>query len=414
MTNLLTSIETFRTMRKNYCLHLLLSFVALVALVGCESKEEPTPQPAPEVGFVITIDELTSYELTFTITPPSATPTYAVKLFPDNKALDVSDLQLAASMVAAEDFTTYEGGQTLTIGGLVGNSNYRLVYFAYDVEGEKLLSDLYRSDIIRTPEADDPFTINVSNITGISADVTITPPDQELTYFYFIEEKADYENYFGGSDQGVIDNDFAYWEFMASMYDDMSWLDLVAMEIVTGNKSFSSDALYGSLEWGTEYFVYAYGLNEQGVVTHPMTKEFFTTNTPEASDNTFECEMGEISWDDTKMGFVAHATVTPKNLDESYYAVITNKDWYDWYFTEDNKGRSDNKYIMYQLILNCPSSVIALEECKVGVSEVSNEDWQTGLRPEREYAVFVFGFGADGATTDLQVFPFTTPARPQE
>lgn len=391
-----------------------MSLVALSCEKGGDDDGDNNNPPAPEVGFVVTIDELTAYELTFTITPPSAYPTYAVKLFPDNKELDVSDLQLAAAMVSAEDFTTYEGEQTITVGGLVGNSNYRLVYFAYDTESEKLLTDLYRSDIIRTPEAEDPFVINVTDVTGISANVTITPPDNELTYFFFIEEKSDYDTYFGSSDQGVIDNDFAYWEFMASMYDDMSWLDLVAKEIVTGTQSFSSDALYGSLEWGVEYFVYAYGLDKNGIVTHPMTKQFFTTKTPEASDNTFECEMGEITWDDAKMGFVAHATVTPKNLDESYYAVITNKDWYDWYFTEDNKGRSDNKYIMYQLILSCPTSVIALDECKTGVADISNEDWQTGLRPEREYAVFVFGFGADGATTDLSVFPFTTPARPQQ
>lgn len=420
MTNILTSIKTLGIMRKNYCLHLLLSFVALVALVGCEKpsneepKPEPKPEPAPEVGFVVEIGEVTPFELTFTITPPSATPTYTVKLFPNNKSLDVSDLELAAAIVGADDFTTYEDAQTLTIGGLVGNSNYRLVYFAYDAEAGKMLSDLYRSEIIRTPEADDPFLINVKDVTGISANVTITPPDAELTYFYFIEEKADYENYFDSSDQGVIDNDFAYWEFMASMYDDISWLDLVKMELVTGDQSFSSDALYGSLEWDTEYFVYAYGLNDMGIVTHPMTKEFFTTKTPKESDNSFECEMGEVSWDANRMGFIAHATVTPKNLDETYYATITNKDWYDWYFSEYNTGRSDNKYIMYQLILNCPTSVIALEECKMGVADISNEDWQTGLRPEKEYAVFVFGFGEDGATTDLQVFPFTTPALPQE
>ncbi|MBQ8775508.1 MAG: hypothetical protein IJZ50_06645 [Alistipes sp.] len=398
-------------MGKNFRM-LLLPLLALVALVGCDKPDQPTP--APEVGFTVEIDEVTAYELTFTIAPPSASPTYTVKLYPDNKSLDKSDIELAAEIVGAEDFTTYEGKQTLTFGGLVGNSAYRLVYFAYDVEAGKLLSDLYRSDVITTPESEDAFEISVSDITGISAKVSITPPDNELTYFYFIEEKADYENYFGGDDQSLIYNDFAYWEFMASMYEGVTWLDLLAMELSQGVQSFSSDDLFGSLEWDTDYFVYAYGLNTEGEVTQSMTKKFFKTNAPEASDNTFEVEMGDVVWDSEKMGFVAHATVTPKNLDESYYAVITNKDWYDWYFTEDNKGRSDNKYIMYQLILNCPSSVIALEECKVGVSDISNEDWQTGLRPEREYAVFVFGFGADGATTDLQVFPFTTPARPQE
>jgi hypothetical protein len=48
----------------------------------------------------------------------------------------------------------------------------------------------------------------------------------------------------------------------------------------------------------------------------------------------------------------------------------------------------------------------------MGVAEVNNADWANGLRPEREYAFFIFGFGENGATTDLSVFPFTTPTRP--
>lgn len=402
-------------MRKSLCHRLFQSLLLLVVLVlpmvGCEKDSKPQDRPA--VGeFKVTIEELTSYDLTFTITPPASTPVFTVKLMPDNDDLDISDLQLAAAMVSAEDFTTYEGQQRLTFGGLVGNSNYRLIYFAYDVEHEKLLSDLYRSEVIRTPESEDAFEISITDITGLSANITITPPDNELTYFFYLEDKADYDTAFGGSDQGIIENDIAYWEFLASMYDGATWLDFVAMDLSTGTQSFSSDEIYGALEWDSEYLVYAYGLNEEGVVTHSLSKRFFSTKAPEMSDNTFELEMGDIVWDSAKNGFVAHATVTPKNLDETYYAVITNKDWYDWYFTENNKGRSDNKYIMYQLILNCPSSAIALSECKMGVAEVNNADWANGLRPEREYAFFIFGFGENGATTDLSVFPFTTPTRP--
>lgn len=277
-----------------------------------------------------------------------------------------------------------------------------------------MLSDVYRSDVITTPESDEVFEISVTDITGLSANVSITPPDSEITYFYFIEEKADYENYFDSSDQNLINNDFSYWEFMASMYDGVTWLDLVEMEIVNGDKEFSTDDLYGSLEWDTDYFVYAYGLDKEGNVTHPMSKQFFKTNAPEPSDITFDVEIGDIVWSAERMGFIGYTTVTPSNPDESYYAIITNKDWYDWYFTENNKGRSDDKYIEYQLILHAPTSVMALDNCFTGTATVSNESWQTGLRPQREYAVFVFGFGPDGATTGLTVVPFTTPARPAE
>jgi hypothetical protein len=35
------------------------------------------------------------------------------------------------------------------------------------------------------------------------------------------------------------------------------------------------------------------------------------------------------------------------------------------------------------------------------------------LKPDREYAVFVFGMDENGATTGLSVFPFTTDSMPQ-
>lgn len=403
-------------MKRNFYLSRIMSIVALVAfalpLTSCDNSNDETPKSPEE--FKIELGEITAFELTFTITPPTSTPTYTVKLMRDTSSLDVSDIELAASIVSDPSFTTYEGTQTLTIGGLVGESSYRLIYFAYDTENKKMLSDLFRSDVIRTPKSDDLFTITVENITGLGADITITPPDNEMTYYYFVEEKSDYETHFGNSDQGVINNDFSYWEFMASMYEGVSWLDLLEMSLCTGPQAVHTDLLYGSLEWDTEYFAYAYGVNKEGEITHPMTKKFFTTAAPEASDNSFDVELGDVVWNAEKMGFVAYATVTPSITTESYYAVITNKDWYDWYFSEYNTGRSDEDYIMYQLVLNCPSSAVALDECQTGVATISNEDWQTGLRPDKEYAVFVFGFGPNGATTGLTVVPFTTPSRPTE
>jgi hypothetical protein len=36
------------------------------------------------------------------------------------------------------------------------------------------------------------------------------------------------------------------------------------------------------------------------------------------------------------------------------------------------------------------------------------------LRPEREYALFLFGVDDNGATTSLNIYPFTTEAAPQQ
>lgn len=407
-------------MKKCSLFRQLLSLAAIFALTlpltscGDDDKTLVDGPDVPVKEFMVTIDDLTYESITFTITPPSETPVFYVSLFSDTDDLDFPDEELAAAIIEGENFRTFTflGPQTLTFQGLIGHSHYRMIYFAYDEASKQMLSKLYRSERITTPDSPEMFNIEVENITGVSADLTITPPDGSMTYCYYLEEKSDYETRFDNSDNLLIQNDFAYWKYMAWIYEDTDWLDFLKMELVSGVEQSHTDPLFVSLMWDTEYLVYAYGLDEMGTITHPMTKKIFKTATPTPSDNTFEAKIDDLSWEQSKMGFIAKATVTPKNPDESYYAVITNKNWYDWFFTENNTGRSDNTWIMYQLIRNCPSSTIALSECLTGTAQITTEDWPSGLRPVREYAIFVFGFNEQGATTDLTVIPFTTPERP--
>lgn len=410
-------------MKKNQLFRFLMPVVALFVLAlplsSCtdDGDDDKKPNGPVVTEFELSIDELTYESITFTVTPPTSTPVFFVRLYSDSSDLDYSDEELASAIINGEGFRefTFLGPQTLTFQGLIGHSHYRLIYFAYDEVSKTMLSDFFRSERITTPDAPEYFTIETENITGLGADITVTPPNDTMTYYYYLEEVADYEERMDSSDNMLIQTDFKYWQFMASMYDDVDWLDLLRAELISGVRQDHTDALFASLMWDTEYVVYAYGVDQMGNITHQMTKKTFKTEAPTPSDNTFEVVVDENHvWSKEKNGFISKATVTPKNTDESYYAVITNKDWYDWFFGEYNEGRSDDAYIMYQLILSNPSSTIALSECKVGESVISNEDWMTGLRPNRDYAVFVFGFGENGATTGLTVVPFTTPSRPVE
>ena len=152
-----------------------------------------------------------------------------------------------------------------------------------------------------------------------------------------------------------------------------------------------------------------------------MTRRTFKTDSPTASSMTFEVKNIKTEWyEETTSegiirGYMAEADIIPSNKNERYFATITNKDWYDWYASENNKGRCDEKYIMYQILLNAsmPAAEL-LTMCFEGDYKYNCfADREILLRPDREYAVFVFGMHDNGATTSLNVFPFTTGPMPQ-
>jgi hypothetical protein len=184
--------------------------------------------------------------------------------------------------------------------------------------------------------------------------------------------------------------------------------------------SLSTDNILYIAEWDTEYLVWAYGVNTDGTVTTPITRKVFKTLTPEPSTMTFEVPNIETEWyeqttaEGLLRGWVAKATIRPSAKSEKYFVTITNKDWYDWYFTENNDGRSDDDYIAHQILMNTSkTSGEVISMCKSGdfVYDCFVER-EILLKPDREYAVFIFGMDENGATTELNVFPFTTPAMP--
>ena len=174
-------------------------------------------------------------------------------------------------------------------------------------------------------------------------------------------------------------------------------------------------------EWDTEYIVWVYGVTTKGEVTTNITRRTFKTAAPGTSSMTFDVPNVDVYWyeettaEGTIRGWRANATIVPSNKEEKYFATITNKGWYDWYFTENNKGRSDDDYIMSQILLNaqCPSAQLPTMYKSGDYEFDCFTEREILLKPEREYAVFVFGMDENGATTSLSVFPFTTGVMPQ-
>ena len=403
---------------------LLCVAIAAVVVVGCDTTDIDSQQPSQPDIVEVTFDivELKHDEVVVTVTPPSDDTLYYAFLYPDTEEFKETDHEIIyVDIRYAENFEDFlvVGTQTLTFQGLIGHSHYKVVYFEVDKSLNKV-GDIICSERITTPDAPEVFDIKISNIKGMSADITITPPDNNISYYYYLYPVADYEKYQNGSDYELMQYDYSFWQYMAAIYEkDLT--EVIAGDLVKGAIITSTDDILYLTEWSTEYIVWAYGITAEGQVTTTMTRRTFTTASPAESTMTFEVKNIKTEWyeettpEGILRGYYAEADIVPSNKSEQYFATITNKDWYDWYASESNTGRSDEQYIMSQILLNCstPSKELSLLYHSGDFTYNCFTERKILLRPDREYAVFVFGMDENGATTKLSVFPFTTDSMPQ-
>ena len=406
-------------------IYALCAIFALVAMVGCGPEVDPTPEdPTPakgEVSFEVVNLEYNAVEVT--ITPESEDVTYYAFLHPDTEEFMGRDnLEIYVDIRYSDNFENLltSGTQTLTFQGLIGHSHYKVVYFEYDEATGKMVGDVLFSERITTPDAPEEIGLEISDVKGMSAKITVTPPSEDLRYFVWVYTMDSYERYQNSSDYELFSYDYSYWAYASQMYG-ITLEEMIEFDTNFGTKTYSTDDFLLVAEWDTEYLVWVYGVTTSGDVTTNITRRTFTTVAPKASDMTFEVPNIDLQWyeeetpEGTIRGYRANATIIPSNKEEKYFATITNKNWYDWYFTEDNDGRSDDDYIMNQILYNAqkPSSELPAM-FKSGDYEFDCfTEREILLKPEREYAVFVFGMDENGATTKLNVFPFTTGAMPE-
>ncbi len=412
-------------MKKNLLFMLPMAFGLLLGACSESdptNEEEPAPTPTNK-EFKITINELKDSSMTITVTPPEEQPTYFAFLYSDTeKTLGVSDDELFSSIMEASNFSDmiFSGEQSFTYAGLIGHSHYRMICFGYDALLELPSSALYRSERITTLDSPELFDIQISNIGGLTADVSITPPDEELTYYAYIDNMSDYLENFDNNDNLLIQYDYSYWLFISQQYS-VPISEVIEADLNIGSKLINTDYWFRILQWDTEYMVYAYGCDNEGNILVPITKRSFKTLKPSSSDNTFEVEIvkkefvSESDGNQSIYGWDIEASIKASNPNDSYFVTITNKDWYDWFFTEDNKDLpATDEYIMYEILNN------NLTREEIGAKDLHlmlkkgdmiyspRNEYGKLYGSDKEYAVFIFGADENGPTTGLYVFPFFT------
>ena len=409
-------------MRKLLSITLLFAFATLVS---CGADTDTFPRPDEEEHTLrFEVESLEHNRAVITITPPSDIITYYASLHPDTEEFmkrDGEEIFLDIRFSDGFEDNLCTESVTRTFDGLVGHSYYRIVYFQYDTTINKKVGDVILSERITTPDAPELFDIEISDIKGLSANIHITPPDNKTSYFFWLYTMDSYERYQHSSDYELLQYDYSFWAYVSQLYG-YTLEEVIANDIVTGEVTINTDYMLYIAEWDTEYLVWAYGITPSGEVTTPITRKQFRTLAPEPSSMTFEVPNIELMWKEhtteegTIRGWEAEATIIPSSKEERYFATITNKDWYDWYFTEDNDGRSDEAFIQNAILRNTSKSSAELPTMYKSGDFNFNCFVERGnlLRPEREYALFLFGVDDNGATTSLNIYPFTTEAAPQQ
>ena len=256
------------------------------------------------------------------------------------------------------------------------------------------------------PAETSDFRFETTDLTQASFGVTITPEDQQMTYYYGLVSKSDYDEYGGG--ELLQQANLEYFESIAA--ENGTTLDeLLVAELRSGIQEYSTRLL----DPGTEYIFYAYGLSTEGEALTDVNTYGFTA--PEAEF--IESVEFEITGTDiTPTSFTLN--VTPNNPDIFYFSDVFLASQYQEYCGGTPEGigpfvksyletvKASENYSQY----TWPYIVSGLTFR--GAS--SDSESFVNLLPETTYYAFAVGVANDGTiVTDATVTEIVTSETPK-
>lgn len=295
------------------------------------------------------------------------------------------------------------GGEpvTLTYNDLKNNTEYYA--YCYGLTSDKRVTTGFHMHKFVTSivnEVDLSLSASVSDIGVDSANVVVTPSDDNVTYFWTYVSEMDMAKY-----------------DLNEIMDNM--IQNIMYEISTGADPYDIIHIGPSSEYmtglwkGTRYFLVGWGMDEMGTpTTQPMQfGEFSTLQEQMQEQCTFLLDTPEIRDND----ILLH--VKPSRNDIGYYAA----------FVEESKCYGYNNEQMAQRLINMEAQRFSTGFYGAGANW-DNVDWilkgeQTKwgrkdllwtFTPNRTYRIFVFGIDSNGnRITDVEVIDRTTLAPPQ-
>lgn len=250
------------------------------------------------------------------------------------------------------------------------------------------------------------ITIEVSDVTPMNAHIKITPEDNEMLYYfdvapsYLVDEKGGVECI---PEKFIVD----WWKFIADMYEDTKWQDLIPLQTRSGvTDAMAADlikeGIMSNLYWDMEWTLYAVGFNLDGEIISNTAICEFTTPKPQESDLTFEFKVVSIE-DNLKLSteknifFDATIDIFPSREGEEYIAGYCRTIALDQY---NGKENGEFEFLTDQFM---DMSVSFNESKRIVMEGLRASTYEGDLQ---EYYLIAIGWN-EGPTTALYDYTFS-------
>lgn len=371
----------------------------MLLATACKETPEPEPQPQPETELELTLSvgEVTSSTVTFTITPNVEDATYFAQLYPVAELAEERDVAMKAALMTMEE--AYTGAQTITVEELEAESEYKVLYFGYDAAEKRYTTDYIVSDAIKTADFEITESLEVSYVessaTWRDAWVDFKPSNNELEYIFDFMEKAKWEELYGENPEAIVAERIRLWELDVEsgleFYPELdTWQKYMQLYQQSGTQTINVNEYY-NLRWGTEYIVYAFGMNDEGYQTTNVVVAEFATTSPEASSNNLSVVIDGVT--ESSVAFTVNAS-----NDDPYFVSIQDKRYVERF--GDGKEESFEDMI-WDLTFSKTDDQIASYIFN-GTQELTNASINKSVDTFHEYVILVWGFN-DGPTTEVYV-----------
>lgn len=277
--------------------------------------------------------------------------------------------------------------QNLKYKGLDPNSEYVIYVYGLNAEGERT-TEIYSVAAVTLPPYEGPITLDVQ-ITEENniMDVTVTPSHDGVYYYWNLMDRETYDAYASvhGDDPVKVFQAYVEWdiqdlidyEYLTTRAEYFEWYS----DINQVNSQFECMAL-------TDYIVFACQWDESCIFTGEPTYVWHTSADVAPSDNVITVFVGD-------------------DVDQSSFFVdikTTNNDPYVMMAEPSDFMEGMNEDQIYAHLLEDYGAF----GLNYYVFEGDVAGRMTGLQPDTEYTLVVFGFKAGKKTTSMQTFNVKT------
>ena len=403
-------------------LNWLIALVSVFSLtfVACggddvDSPQKPGPQKPTELTFDIQSDEITHLSASFIITPSVDTADYLSVLYDATTFESIKEryfvktlfqeLKAEAAtigMTLSQYLEQYvdQGISTPSYSNLAANSDYYLVVFGVDTNGEcKATTGLFKHKFTtaEAPVVDVTFDLDVQT-DGTNAKIMVTPSDPQAIWFYTLAPSAQYAQYIDPNMGGMTPEQVITELYKSQLQQLMNNGKSIKEAI---NNAFHIGALELSvsyLSYNTEYtnIIAGFIIDQDANITlaTPVYTSTFNTGDIGVVDLTFDITVTDIE------PMRAAIKVVPSDLEQYFYWQVGEYD-----------GKSSAEEVLKTIRPGAPYT--GIQDYTGGPDSPYK---MTLDAPDTDYFVIAFGYAPGaGITTEPAMVTFrTSPAEPAE